>query len=838
MSDLGPQTRSPGLAKRVSEWNARHPVLAILLVSLLAVIINCYPIIFCGRSYVSPASVAPGGPIVYDWEPPLPGMKSSTTPAPRHGQDTWAMMFWGIPAGFIEARSLLECGALPLWNRYSHAGDTLIGQATSMLGDPLQLIVILGRGSAGAWDIKFLAAKFLFCVGFGLLVLRLLGSRSLSPIYAALAAYCGAFFYIGNHPAFFVFSYAPWILLSALGLLDLQSRRQIRWGLIWLLVNFGCFNAGFVELAVDLIGGLNLAALAWAWSGCRTVADLARVLGRLAVSTLLFLGLTAPVWMSFLGALDKAYSAHSEVRVVQLPLKCLPGVFEDSFDFLLARTPAYNALTPETGLLVMIGCIIAAWQWRQLKGEPFFWVNSGAILLWGGCVFGWIPAFVLAAIPLLNRVGHVYADFSYLLVIHLIIQSAYGFKSLAKVENFRRVTVVLVGMVLVFEGLIVLACGLGWMHWSIEWNYLLCAAAGAVGAPLLFMFLKSRAHQISAIQWLGIGILGFIPHYRFALYHCSWSNDDSLLLPGPRAALNAPSRAVDKIKADRSGPFRVVGLNRSFFGDYSAVYGLEDIRSCAPLSNGEFINFFQNCRGVKFDGVWVIQVVDPVQAQPLLNLLNVKYLLAPPDASDHERPGFRFTDRSDFGVLENLQVWPRAFFARQVESIASNEKFITRLLKNSQQPFIALTRAEIEKQPGLQQLETTNPAAISPATNYRLFPNSTEFDIHAPSPGMVCLTEGQANDFTAKANNQSRKVLTVNRAFKGIYLDQPGDYHIQFVYRPRHWRLACAAFWISAGAVILLAGLGFIRVKGAAKGPAPLIEPPEICDLPGGASRG
>ena len=63
-----------------------------------------------------------------------------------------------------------------------------------MLGDPLQLIVILGRGSAEAWDVKFVMAKFLFCVGFGLLILRLPGNRVLAFIYAALAAYCGAYF--------------------------------------------------------------------------------------------------------------------------------------------------------------------------------------------------------------------------------------------------------------------------------------------------------------------------------------------------------------------------------------------------------------------------------------------------------------------------------------------------------------------------------------------------------------------------------------------------------------------------------------------------------------------
>ena len=67
-------------------------------------------------------------------------------------------------------------------------------------------------------------------------------------------------------------------------------------------------------------------------------------------------------------------------------------------------------------------------------------------------------------------------------------------------------------------------------------------------------------------------------------------------------------------------------------GDYSAVYGLEDIRSCAPLSNGEFIDLIRKFPGVEFGGAggWAIYSQNPVAAQPLLNLLNVKYLLAAP----------------------------------------------------------------------------------------------------------------------------------------------------------------------------------------------------------------
>jgi hypothetical protein len=225
-----PEIRSKGFVTRFSEWNSRHPVSAVVVVSLLAVVINCYPIIFCGRSYVSPNCV--NGALIYGLWPQGQEMDAGSAPdVLQHGSDTGAMMWWGVPVGFIESRSLLEHGELPLWNRYGHAGDTLIGQAVSMLGDPLQLIVIFGHGSAGAWDIKFLAAKFLFCAGFGLLILRLLENRTLSLIYSALAAYCGACFYIYNHPAFFVFTYAPWILLAAIGWLDLRSGRHVRWGL-------------------------------------------------------------------------------------------------------------------------------------------------------------------------------------------------------------------------------------------------------------------------------------------------------------------------------------------------------------------------------------------------------------------------------------------------------------------------------------------------------------------------------------------------------------------------------------------------------------------------------
>lgn len=791
---------------RLAEACAGRPILSIVLVSLAAITINCYPVIFCGRSFVGPTAaiaMVPGG------YPVLPGTTNAVAPN-AHGSDAPATLVWGVPVGFIESRSVFNHGELPLWDRYGHAGAPLIAEAVSMIGDPLQWIVILGHGSSLSWDVKFVAAKFLFCIGFGLLIRRLLSSLLLALLFAALAAYCGAFYYIYNHPAFFVLSYAPWILLSVLELLDLQSENYVRWGLIWLLVNFGCFNAGDVEAAIVLIGGLNSVALAFALWDSRSVRAAARLLTRLAISTALLLALTAPVWVSFLAAMQGAYSVHSEIKVTQFRFATLIGIFDDVFFRLSPRAGGFWGQAPGASFLAFVGSTYALIRWRKLKDELFFWINTAAILLWGGCVFGWVPARVLGLMPLLNRVGHTHIDFSYLLIIHLTIQCAYGFKCIA-MESFRQVATGLLGVGLVLAGMTLLFC-FGAPHGPVLWIYYAIATAGAFAAPLLFAFLRNRP-KIFVPGALGVLFLGFVPQFRFGAYTF---DDQVLMVFGPRVVLNAPSPAIEKIKAANPNPFRIAGLDVIIWGDYAAVYGLEDIRSCAPLSNNELVDLLRRFPGMYLmQNGWEIRLENPVLAHALLNLLNVKYILAQPMIGVHDGLGFRLADTGDdpgdVGVVENLEVWPRAFFSDGIVSVSSNDEFMQYLVNHPKQPFIALTPDEISKQPDLLTLQTNANPAVLPATRYVLLPNSTAFDIHASSSGVVCLTEGQAKDFIATANGEPKDILTVNRAFKGIYLNRPGDYHIQFTYRPRYWRLSCALFWIACSILTALCAVDFMK---------------------------
>src|SRR5690242_1953066 len=91
----------------LSQWVARHPVLAIVLVSFLALVINCYPIFFCGKSFVSPPRRFP---MLHEGGPTFPGMTSAA--GFDHGSDTASVLLWGVPVSFIESRAVMEHGEL------------------------------------------------------------------------------------------------------------------------------------------------------------------------------------------------------------------------------------------------------------------------------------------------------------------------------------------------------------------------------------------------------------------------------------------------------------------------------------------------------------------------------------------------------------------------------------------------------------------------------------------------------------------------------------------------------------------------------------------------------
>jgi hypothetical protein len=132
---------------------------------------------------------------------------------------------------------------------------------------------------------------------------------------------------------------------------------------------------------------------------------------------------------------------------------------------------------------------------------------------------------------------------------------------------------------------------------------------------------------------------------------------------------------------------------------------------------------------------------------------------------------------------ERKSAWPRAFFVDQVASYRTKEELARFFHRAMGVPLVAVSS------------ETSVPPVtdrtVVPAFGYHMTENSTSFSIHAPSAGVVALTEVNIpGDVRAMVNGQNAEVITVNHVFRGLKLPKAGIYEISFYYRPRFWFLS------------------------------------------------
>jgi len=785
----------------------------------VAVLWNCYPIVFCGRSFVSPNNGAPtngGNSLLYDTVPTLPGYFDERI-ADLHGADTGAIMWHDVPNAFVEARNLMQQGALPFWNRYKNAGDPLLTQGISMFGDPLHFIVLAGGGSAWAWDGKFLAAKWLFCFGCGWLVLDLTRRLGLALLFTVASAFCGLFHFVPNHPGFFVFCYSPWILLSVMRALTESGPRRIGWGLLWLAANTGCFNAGHVEAAVVCIGGLNLTGFIHVLAESKSVRR--RVVGAMAALTALFAGLNAPVWMPFLSYLPASFNLHTDVVIEQFPFYLVAGLFDDRFYQAVQEGPL--AQGPGGTMFVLFGMLFALVSFRELQREKFFFINLAALVVWGGFIFGYIPVALVEHLPLIRAIGHIRADFSYLAIFQSLIGSAYGCLALVRLSEagaiWRRWAAAAGGLVLV--ELLFFWCTRTIAKPADFPVYVAMVTFCVLAAPPMYLFCRRTVGARGFASRLALGVLLFLPHARFGLY--TFGPDRWMLQPGVRARLDFPSKAVESMKHGARDPFRTTGLAWDLYGGYGAVYGLEDIKGVSALMNPYYMDLCGRYPGVERDS-YLIELPDPAAARNLLSMLNVRYLVLNPHDPPPGGLPYRLTGRYDLTVFENEAVWPRAFFVNKLRTYHGIDDFVSLLEQYGESPFAAISEADLAHHPALRAL-AESPAAMTvrAASGYRLGANETSFEIEAPTSGLALVSETYVADgFTVEVNGVAREVLRLNHAFKGVFLDRPGHYLVTFRYAPPHWALASALFLAS----MALIGAGAVAtMRGDWSGPEPSV---------------
>lgn len=803
---------------RVNVMRRQYPRAALAAVAGIATVLACYPLIFMGRSLVSPNY---GTALLYQGNPSVPAITNLRLQDAK-GADVGAMMWQSLPYSAIEHDALCHDGELPLWDRYASCGVSLIGQGQSMVGDPFHLPVVLADAASWAFDLKFILLRALFACGLSWTVWALRRDWAAAAVVALGGVFIGFFNFRINHPAIFSVCYAPWVLCAWAHLITAQERRAV-WGwAVGLLAANGCLlTSGTVKEAYMLLAAINAAGAASLLftrdiGGLKVNRVFAAALSGLAVTLL-----TAPVWLTFADTVIRAYTSSDVPAAWRIPPPWLVGFFDDIFfrqlsDERRVFTPAMNLLFA-SGIL---WCLVSLR--RQLADSIVRWLVIAFVVALLVAV-DWLPSAWLLRVPGLRNVQHLHNTFSCIALIFGSVLAGCGFAAARRWLAAPARQWIWPGCVfLVIPGWLLkryfdsvpgrwhTAPNLsGWMEKLPEnsffySNILLMAASIVLLHGLAARYLVDR--RITTLRVVGVGLALAVLLGRHGLQPAVYIYSDYYVSPPARAVLNQLSPAIRWLQAAvAKNPGRVLGFEDNLLPEFNAVYGLESPNGPDAVMNRHYRELVTSA-GLVLGQDWRMRV-DRERLRilkPMLDMLNVRFLLAG-EHLDGTAPGYIARASLDFVVYESPSAWPRAFFVDTVVPYSIAPEIVERARARPGQPFAAVVTSDLARQSALRQFVC--PAAepvVVPAVDYRLTNNTTSFTVRAPSAGIVVLDEAwMKGDFRVTINGTPTKYFRVNHAFKGILIDAPGTYRVKFAYWPRD--LTFSLWMAAAGAVPLLA---------------------------------
>ncbi|HEU5078052.1 MAG TPA: hypothetical protein VFT72_02500 [Opitutaceae bacterium] len=781
---------------KLASVGALNPVALTAFTAALAVAIQCRPVIFQGKSFVSPNN---GSVMFYETFPTLPGSNDKVVEDTK-GSDTAALFHQSLYYPSIERKALAR-GELPLWNRYFTCGVPLLGQGQSMFGSILNFIPILGDSSATSWDIRFIIGRWLFGFGIGVAIWLLTKSKSSSVLGAFFSTFVGFFEFRLVHMAQFGVEIAPWVFVAWLLLRNAASRKSIIGALgLLFLANWELFTSGTVKEAYMLLLTANACgALFILFATALPIRErLARLLAAVITGGLL-LGALAPALLSFARAIQTSSSLSTSAGAWQTPYWTFLGFFEDTFYSRLNSNEWRTLPSVNFALFIAAGWLFV--RPRRLYQENAYIVMLVAFLAAAALVFGLIPAAVIMRLPVLKSIGHVHNTFSCVMVVLLCISAGLGFENLKSaitrktwLRDLVIATLVMALPAAVYFAKTHKADGSAF-YVAYATSLVLATAAMYLAVFGARLGASSRATLVAVIC-----ACAAIFVWRHAQYvHTPF--DPYVFNPHPRPNLRSVSSAVQTVnRLSNDGPHRPAGIGLVMLSGYSEMLNWENAFGVDAIFNKYYYELLAAGNVTKL--FWPAPDLgkslgadvsswhedDLKDVLPMQRLLGIDYYLINP-----QRPapnGVEFVAKADLDVYHDPHAWPRAFFTNRVHAYADVRELAQYIRRNTDQPpFAAFSPEEYHRL--TERMGLRIGSLTQPARDYDLGPNSTKFTVSAPTAGVAVLMENYlSDDFQVKVNGRVAPYLRVNHAFKAVALPAAGDYEIEFRYRPKLMNVA------------------------------------------------
>ena len=799
--------------RALGAWFTIHPRRAVALAAFCGVIASNYPIIFLGKSVVSPNF---GASLLYAGYPTLPGYSDGQA-FDNGGADVGALMWGHLPMAAVQSRALLQDYELPLWNRYNTCGAILLGQGQSIFGDPLHFLIILSHSAAWAWDLKYLIAKWLFATGIGLCVLKATRHLGGATILAGVMPFIGFFVYRINHPAIFSACYAPWILMCWLGLIASRHwRGTAMWSVGLIFANWSEMNSGTVKEAYMTMLTLNGTGAVILLISAQPLAERLRRFAIATVAGVIFTLLSAPVWLTFIDALTKSYTFYQKPQVFQIQPSLALGFFDEIF-----FRPYNNGgvLNGSVNFVVLLGLLAFLTNLRGIcSADRVALALALATLAPVAIIFGVFPPQWIASVPFIANLQHTDNSFFCPTITLVAVLAGFGFRSAATRLGGPggRGEIAIGGLLLTTLVAGYIAFGqteqrstypVGRINDHLDYApfvvvVFVTLVVGATGLAFTARYMLKR-RSISASLVVLLATCAFLLMWRHGL-HVRTPYSPYVVAAGPRVDFHVRSPGLAALKADQGDePSRFAGVGDNAFPGWMNMYGIEGVNGVDPLLNRHYREL-QEALGLEMMWGWRVYLrYETLPAQRrAFDFLNVRYYLA----RGNGEFGTMLSPLAslDLEVYRSHSAWPRAFFTDRVAVYPEVKAFGKLVNEGDGRPFAAM-QADDETRP-LSLISNLEGRVTISAKNYRLTSNTTGFEVEATGPGIAVLSESWlSGDFQAKLNGKTVPYLRINHAFKGIKIDSAGLHRIDFEYWPR--RFNPSLFMAGIGALLLAVGL-------------------------------
>lgn len=279
----------------------------------------------------------------------------------------------------------------------------------------------------------------------------------------------------------------------------------------------------------------------------------------------------------------------------------------------------------------------------------------------------------------------------------------------------------------------------------------------------------------------------------------------------PRDIEYPSTPAIRFLQTDKS-KFRIITMGR-FLKNSFAPFGIESIGgygSFYPSRYGEYLHLSQHGTKISAPERFSRWISLSRFGSPLLDLLNTKYVLLPPDL-DVESDRLKRVYTGEINIYENLYAFPRMFFVPQYQLATDRRNAYHTLGKFTRDDFFS--KVILESHPpkdfvvindkSMKEIE----AKIS-LISYR--PNKIELKIKSNSNGFLVLSDSYHPNWYAKVDGKRTAILRANYIMRAIQV-AAGKHRIIFTYRPKYIIIGLAITAI--GWIVIFSAIGGCMIR-------------------------